>query len=78
VWKCRYPRIAEWTESFEADRRSAALPPEAQLSHAKGFEGGKLRLTLSFGSIGELRCAAEAVAKAAEGGGLASLEKYLG
>lgn len=78
VWGLRYPTLSRWTERFDEDRRGLGLPANANLAHARGFEGGRLRLTLSFGSIDELANAAREIARRAEAGEMDALEVYLG
>lgn len=77
VWRERYPRLAALSETFEIDARELLLPKNAAVSHPTNFEGGKLFLTLRFGSIRELANAASEVADSARTGHFAPLEKYL-
>ncbi len=78
IWRLRFPQLSRWTDEFAADVTSLKLPGNVSISHSKGFEGGKLRLTTSFESVDELRETLEDIAESAEAGDLSPLEKYLG
>lgn len=78
VWRARYPTLASWSDSFDADAASTGLPRDITVSHATGFEGGKLRAVISFGSLEKLAESARFLAEAAGDGRLAPLGKYLG
>lgn len=77
VFSLRYPTVAGWSESFLDDAKLAGLPANVRVEHSKGFEGGKLRLVISFGSLEELSKAAKEVEKKAFAGDLDPLLKYL-
>lgn len=73
----RYPKLTELTSAFAADAAALPLSKRAALSHAPGFEGGRLRLTLSFATLSELADDAAKVAEKATAGELDILERYL-
>lgn len=77
VWRARYPKLAELSEAFEGDARELPLPKNAAFSHPTNFDGGKLALTLRFGSVRELARQAAEVADSAETGHFSALERYL-
>lgn len=77
VFSLRYPTVAGWSASFLDDAKLADLPANVRVEHSKGFEGGKLRLIISFGSLEELSKAAKEVEKKASAGDLDPLLKYL-
>jgi hypothetical protein len=77
VFSLRYPTVAGWTESFDDDAKLAALPGNVRLEHSKGFEGGRLRLVISFSGLEELSKAAKEVEKKISAGDLDPLLKYL-
>jgi hypothetical protein len=74
----RFPTVTVWEESFPRDCSRARLPAEARLSHASGFEGGRLTCSLAFSSLGQLRALAAEVVAAVDEGRLDPLSRYLG
>ncbi len=74
----RYPKIATWLGEFEGDVKKLKLPKGVNLTHSQGFEGGLLRLTLAFGSLGDLGTTLEELSERFSEGDFDALEKYLG
>lgn len=78
VRRRRYPELTAWEADFREDARGLDLPPEARVSHAPGFEGGRLTCTVSFSSLGELGRALTALEECLGSGRLDRLGRYLG
>ncbi len=74
----RYPTVAAWSDAFDGDVAAAGLPPGVRVSHAPGFEGGKLTLTAPFGSLAALEETVASVLAGLRAGRLAPLGRYLG
>lgn len=77
VWRKRYPNLSGWSEEFELVRKRLGLPKQASLAHSPGFEGGKLKLGFTFGSLEELERALREVEEKLDAGELKGLEKFL-
>jgi hypothetical protein len=77
VWQLRYPTLSQWGDEFESIRRRLELGKNTTLAHSPGFEGGKLRLSINFGSLDELRAELARVGEKAEKGELLPLKKFL-
>lgn len=78
VRRRRYPELTGWEADFREDARGLGLPPQVRVSHAPGFEGGRLTCSLSFSSLEELGSALAALEEALRSGRLDRLGRYLG
>ncbi len=78
IWELRYPELAKWSFDFGEDSARIGLPAGARVEHAKNFEGGKLRLVISFGSVGEVEKTVGELGEKLRKGDFSPLEKYLG
>ncbi|MEW6488693.1 MAG: hypothetical protein AB1578_12375 [Thermodesulfobacteriota bacterium] len=78
VRRRRYPELSAWEADFREDSRGLGLPPEARVSHAPGFEGGRLTCTVSFASLPELGRSLDALEEGLRAGRLDRLGRYLG
>ena len=76
--KRRFPRVAEWEESYEKDVGRARLPRNVRVEHPKGFEGGWLACTAVFSDLEELGRSISEVQRILGSGGLEPLKRYLG
>jgi hypothetical protein len=74
----RFPSLCEWERTFPADVRECGLPDEVRISHAQGFEGGKLTLATTFACLDELERSLDRTLAALRSGALDRLGGYLG
>jgi hypothetical protein len=77
LWQLRYPTLSEWSAEFETVRRKLGLGKNSTLAHSPGFEGGKLRLSINFATLGELKEELDLVNEKGCKGELQDLEKFL-
>jgi hypothetical protein len=78
VRRRRYPELTAWEADFREDVREAGLPPPVRVSHAPGFEGGRLTCAVTFASLEELGGALAALEECLRSGRLDRLGRYLG
>lgn len=78
VRRRRYPELTAWEADFREDVRGLGLPPEARVSHAPGFEGGRLTCAVSFSSLEEFGRTLDVLAELRRSGRLDRLGRYLG
>lgn len=73
----RYPRLSDLEAAFAVDIRAVKLPKNVNLSHPKGFEGGRLTCTASFSDLNKLEQILFAMLEGLKDGRFRNLSKYL-
>ncbi len=77
VRRRRYPALAGYEDRFRRDLAGLGLPDGARIAHPRGFEGGRLTLSVSFETLDDLGRALDRLRGDLGAGRLDPLRRYL-